>query len=90
MKTIPDLKTEGLHPDHADILEHSLAHARALLAEAQQGPLDSPDPLVDGADRRPTKEAAGNGSSEGQRAGSPWEADVVTSWVSPNLKRGKK
>ncbi|MBE5502884.1 hypothetical protein E3G54_000171 [Mycobacteroides abscessus] len=36
MSTIPELKTEGLHPDHIQPLERVLAEARALLAQAQQ------------------------------------------------------
>lgn len=37
MNQIPELKTEGLHPDHADILQSALANARALLSDAEQG-----------------------------------------------------
>ncbi|WP_255783846.1 hypothetical protein [Mycobacteroides abscessus] len=33
---IPELKVEGLHPDHVEPLERALAEARALLAQAQQ------------------------------------------------------
>ncbi|WP_268968733.1 MULTISPECIES: hypothetical protein [Mycobacteroides] len=33
---IPELKVEGLHPEHADILQGALDEARALLAQAQQ------------------------------------------------------
>ncbi|SKR18607.1 Uncharacterised protein [Mycobacteroides abscessus subsp. abscessus] len=50
----------------------------------------TPDQLENGEDRRPTKEAAGNRSPEGQGAGSPWDTDSVTSWVSPNLKKNKE
>lgn len=70
MASIPELKVEGLHPDHADILQGALAEARELLERAGRGPLGSPDPLDGGEDRRPTKEAAGNRSSEDQGAGS--------------------
>lgn len=49
----------------------------------------TPDPLDDGADRRPPA-AAGTAAPETQRAGSPWSTDQVVSWVSPNIKRGKK
>ncbi|SLI53988.1 Uncharacterised protein [Mycobacteroides abscessus subsp. massiliense] len=74
---IPELKTDGLHPDHTAPLQAALANARAL--------------LEDGEDRRPTKEAAGKRSSDDQRAGSPWDTDTVTSWVSPqHQKKGKK
>ncbi|MBN7375683.1 hypothetical protein I3U60_05230 [Mycobacteroides abscessus subsp. massiliense] len=73
--TIPELKAEGLHPDHVAPLQAALANARVL--------------LEDGADRRPTKEAAGNVTPEGQQAGSPWETE--TSWVSPHhQKKGQK
>lgn len=37
MTGIPELRTEGLHPDHADILQQALADARELLSEAEQG-----------------------------------------------------
>ncbi|MFV8308788.1 hypothetical protein [Mycobacteroides chelonae] len=52
----------------------------------------TPDPLEGGADRRPpTAAAAGNGSPESQRAGSPWETEMVTSYVSPHhQKKGQK
>lgn len=87
MSTIPELRTEGLHPDHADILQQALDEARELLERAQQGTQDSPDPLDDGERRRPTKEAAGKVASDNQNAGSPWSTDSVTSWVSPNIKK---
>ncbi len=51
---------------------------------------DNPDPMQNGTDHRPTKEAADTVASEGQEAGSPWDTDSVVSWISPNLKRGKK
>lgn len=50
----------------------------------------TPDQLENGEDRRPTKEAAGNGSPENQRAGSPWDTDMVTSWVSPHHQKNKE
>lgn len=50
----------------------------------------TPDPLEDGEDRRPTKEAAGKRSSDDQRAGSPWETETVTSWVSPHHQKNKE
>lgn len=90
MTGIPELKVEGLHPDHADILQQALDEARELLERAERGPLSSPEPLEDGADRRPTKEAAGNVTPETQSAGSPWGTETVTSWVSPNIKKNKK
>lgn len=37
MTGIPELRTEGLHPDHADILQQALAGARELLSEVEQG-----------------------------------------------------
>lgn len=37
MTGIPELRTEGLHPEHADILQQALADARELLSEAEQG-----------------------------------------------------
>lgn len=43
MTNIPELKTEGLHPDHADILQGALDEARELLERAQRGPLANPD-----------------------------------------------
>ncbi|SLI77244.1 Uncharacterised protein [Mycobacteroides abscessus subsp. massiliense] len=49
----------------------------------------NPDHLDDGEHRRPTKEAAGNGSPKTQSTGSPWSTDQVTSYVSPNIKRGR-
>lgn len=73
---IPELKTDGLHPDHTAPLQAALANARAL--------------LEDGADRRPTKEAAGKAAPEGQGAGSPWKTDQVVSWVSPHHQKNKK
>ncbi|QSM95694.1 hypothetical protein I3U40_08100 [Mycobacteroides abscessus subsp. abscessus] len=87
MTGIPELKVEGLHPDHADILQQALDEARELLARAQQGPLGCPDPMER---RRRTKAAAGKVASEPQSAGNPWDTDSVTSWVSPNLKKNKK
>ncbi len=52
---IPELKVEGLHPDHVEPLERALAEARVLLERAQRGPLANPDQLESGTDRRPTK-----------------------------------
>ncbi|WP_157932217.1 hypothetical protein [Mycobacteroides abscessus] len=49
MATIPELKTEGLHPDHADILQQALDEARELLERAQQGPLGNPDNQTSGS-----------------------------------------
>lgn len=49
----------------------------------------TPDPLDDGADRRPPA-AAGTAAPETQRAGSPWDTDVVTSWVSPHHQKNKE
>lgn len=63
---------------------------------------DSPDPLEGGEHRRPPAAAtgtepkargasgAGIAAPETQSAGSPWNTDSVTSWVSPNLKKNKK
>ncbi|MDQ8118511.1 hypothetical protein [Mycobacteroides abscessus] len=60
------------------------------------------DPMEHGTDRRPTKdgsraegegsgtEAADNVAPESQSARSPWDTDVVTSYVSPNLKKNKE
>lgn len=48
------------------------------------------DPLEGGTDRRPPVAAAGNGSPDNQRSESPWSTETVMSWVSPNIKRGKK
>lgn len=49
------------------------------------------DQLENGEDRRPPKEAAGTVTSEGQGAGSPWDTDTVTSYVSPHhQKKGRK
>lgn len=91
MTSIPELKVEGLHPDHVGPLQAALAQARELLAAVESG-----------EDRRPTKEAtgaepkargasgAGNRSPEGQRAGSPWETDQVVSWVSPHHQKNKE
>lgn len=31
---LPELKTEGLHPDHVEPLQRALAEARALLEDA--------------------------------------------------------
>lgn len=90
MSTIPELKTEGLHPDHVEPLQRALDEARELLERAGRGPLGSPDPLESGADRRPPTAAAGNGSPEGQGAGSPWKTDQVVSWVSPHHQKNKK
>lgn len=42
MSTIPELKTEGLHPDHAAALQKSLDEARELLEQAKQGPWGLP------------------------------------------------
>lgn len=50
----------------------------------------SPDPLDDGEHRRPPKAAAGNVTPESQGAGSPWDTDVVTSWVSPHHQKNKE
>lgn len=88
--TIPELRTEGLHPDHAEILQSALDEARALLERAGRGPLGSPDPLENGEDRRPRVAAAGNVTTEGQRAGSPWDTDMVTSWISPHHQKNKE
>ncbi|WP_158022849.1 hypothetical protein [Mycobacteroides abscessus] len=91
MASIPELKVEGLHPDHADILQGALAEARELLERAGRGPLGSPDPLEDGEDRRPPTAAAGTVASEGQGAESPWKTDQVVSWVSPHhQKKGQR
>lgn len=68
MTSIPELRTEGLHPDHADILQRALDDARELLSEVEQG-------------------AA---APENQQAGSPWDTDSVTSWVSPHHQKNKK
>ncbi|SIE27182.1 hypothetical protein [Mycobacteroides abscessus] len=48
------------------------------------------DPLEGGTDRRRHRRTAGKVVSDSQGAGSPWDTDVVTSWVSPNLKKNKK
>ncbi|MBN7564508.1 Uncharacterised protein [Mycobacteroides abscessus subsp. abscessus] len=48
----------------------------------------TPDPMEHGEHRRPPA-AAGNVTPDNQNAGSPWSTDSVTSWVSPNIKRGK-
>lgn len=90
MSTIPELKVEGLHPDHADILQQALDEARELLKRAQQGPLGNPDPMEHGADRRPPVAAAGTAAPEGQSTGSPWSTDQVTSWVSPHHQKNKE
>ncbi|MDO3167175.1 hypothetical protein P5V90_09435 [Mycobacteroides abscessus subsp. abscessus] len=50
----------------------------------------SSDPLENGTDRRPTKEAAGTAAPDNQSTGSPWDTDAVTSWVSPNFKKNKE
>lgn len=50
----------------------------------------SPEPLEDGADRRPPTAAAGNVTPETQSAGSPWSTETVMSWVSPNIKKSKE
>lgn len=42
MSTIPELKVEGLHPDHAGILQQALDEARELLEQAKQGPWGLP------------------------------------------------
>ncbi|SLH96947.1 Uncharacterised protein [Mycobacteroides abscessus subsp. abscessus] len=42
MNGIPKLKTEGLHPDHANILQQALDEARELLDRAQRGPWGLP------------------------------------------------
>lgn len=42
MTSIPDLKVEGLHPDHAAALQRSLDEARELLEQAKQGPWGLP------------------------------------------------
>lgn len=68
MANIPELKVEGLHPDHADILQQALAGARELLSEVEQG----------------------TAAPESQQAGSPWDTDSVTSWVSPHHQKNKK
>ncbi|MFT9573345.1 hypothetical protein ACM0BF_14325 [Mycobacteroides abscessus subsp. abscessus] len=46
MTGIPELKVEGLHPEHADILQQALDEARELSEQAQQGPLGNPEPQV--------------------------------------------
>lgn len=79
MATIPEPRTEGLHPDHVGPLQAALAQARELLAAVESG-----------EDRRPTKEAAGTVTPEGEGAGSPWDTDQVVSWVSPNIKKNKE
>ncbi|SIJ34366.1 Uncharacterised protein [Mycobacteroides abscessus subsp. abscessus] len=33
---LPELKTEGLHPDHVEPLQRALAEARALLEQVEQ------------------------------------------------------
>ncbi|SLG17122.1 hypothetical protein [Mycobacteroides abscessus] len=77
MSTIPELKVEGLHPDHASALQQALDEARELLERAQQGTQDSPDNLTEA-------------TSDNQEAGSPWGTETVVSWVSPNIKKNKK
>lgn len=42
MTSIPELRTEGLHPEHASILQQALDEARELLERAQQGPWGLP------------------------------------------------
>lgn len=78
MATIPELRVDGLHPDHVGPLQAALAQARELAA------------VESGEDRRPTKEA-GTADPENQRAGSPWDTETVTSWMSPHhQKKGQK
>lgn len=33
---LPELKAEGLHPDHVEPLQRALAEARALLEQVEQ------------------------------------------------------
>lgn len=42
MTSIPELKVDGLHPDHVEPLERALAEARELLERAEQGPWGLP------------------------------------------------
>ncbi|SIA10808.1 hypothetical protein [Mycobacteroides abscessus] len=42
MTGIPELKLDGLHPEHADILQAALGEARELLEQAKQGPWGLP------------------------------------------------
>ncbi|WP_207554512.1 hypothetical protein, partial [Mycobacteroides abscessus] len=56
---------------------------------AGEGPM-TPDPMEHGADRRPTKEAAGTAAPDNQRSGSPWSTDSVMSWVSPHHQKNKE
>ncbi|MBN7314119.1 hypothetical protein [Mycobacteroides abscessus] len=46
---IPELKVDGLHPEHAEILQKSLDEARELLERAQRGPLGNPDNQTSGS-----------------------------------------
>ncbi|SHT40312.1 hypothetical protein [Mycobacteroides abscessus] len=53
----------------------------------------TPDPMEHGA--TPAHQVGGDdnlieATSENEAAGSPWNTDQVVSWVSPNIKRGKK
>lgn len=64
MASIPELRVDGLHPDHVGPLQAALAQARERLAAVESG--------------------------EDQGAGSPWDTETVTSWVSPNIKKNKE
>lgn len=50
----------------------------------------TPDQLEGGEDRRPPTAAAGTAAPDDQRTGSPWDTDVVTSWVSPHHQKNKE
>ncbi|MCV7306712.1 Uncharacterised protein [Mycobacteroides abscessus subsp. abscessus] len=49
----------------------------------------TPDLLEHGEDRRPPA-AAGTAAPDNQSMGSPWDTDVVNSWVSPYHQKNKE